>query len=280
MKQIKIILAAICFLPLAAAAQTDDSTAVEKKNEFSGSVNYQSKLHFFGRTDSLQSSGLFPILGFQLKNGLYAQGTAVFVQNPAQPMTYTGASVEAGFKFPETKNFEGNVFVSKFFYTDESALVQSALKAQTGVNLTYKNKILNVNGGADLKFSDRTDVGVTVGVDHLFVKAIEGWKNAAVAAMPSATLYAGTQNFTHTYFKRENILGIPVTRQRTENVEQFSVLAYEFSAPLVLVVGKINGFVIPSYVMPKNLITIQDRPDLSERGSNMFYFTVGLGFRL
>jgi hypothetical protein len=269
----KIYLVVLALFPLITYAQTTDSAAA-KKNEFTASVNYQSNLHYFGRTDSLKSSGLFPVIGFQLKNGLYLQGTAVFVQNPSTPFSYTGASAELGYKFPDRKHFEGNLFVSKFFYNDQSVLVQSALNAQTGINLSYKNKILNVNLGGDLKFSDRTDVGATAGVDHLFVKKIEGWKNSAVALMPSATINAGTQNFTQTYIDKGNVAGIPVTRQRTEKVERFTVLSYEFSAPLVLVGGKMNAYVIPSYVMPQNLLTNV------EKGENLFYVTAGIGIRL
>lgn len=271
MASIRLFLLGILLAPLMTTAQ--DSTETEPRNEISGSINYQSALHFFGRVDSLRSSGLFPVLGFQLKNGLYAQGSAVFVQNPAQAMDYTGASVELGFKFPDRKHFEGNVFVSKFFYEDQSMLVQSALRAQTGINLSYKNKIVNLNAGADLKFSDRTDVGATLGVDHLFVTPIRGWDKAAFAVMPSATLSAGTQHFSNTYIKKETFLGMPVSRQTTEETARFSILAYEFSAPLVLVAGKFNAFVVPAYVIPQNLLE-------SERGRNLFYVTAGLGFRL
>ncbi len=270
---------AMLLLPLFSIAQKD-STAVERTNTLTAGLNYQTKLHYFGRTDSLKSSGLFPTIGFELKNGLYANGNFVFVRNAAEPLSYTGTSIEAGYRFPESKNFEGNVFVSKFLYKDQSALVQSALKAQTGINLTYKNKILNLNGGADLKFSDRTDVGVTAGVDHLFIFPLKGIEKSALAFMPSLTANAGTQNFTQTYLKKDNVLGIPVTQQTTEQVQQFNILSYEFSAPVVFVAGKFNASVIPSYVIPQNLINIQSRPDLSERGEKMFYVTFGIGFRL
>lgn len=257
--------------PVLGLAQQADS--VEKKNEFSGSINYQSRLHYYGRVDSFKSSGLFPILGYQFKNGLYAQGTAVFVRNASQPFDYTGASVEAGYRFPEREHFEGNIYVSKFFYEDQSTLVQSALEAQTGLNLSYKNKFVNLNAGADIKFSEQTDFGATAGLDHLFVTRISGWNKAAIAVMPSATLHAGTQNFTNTYIKKDYFLGVPVTEEKTEQVKQFNILAYEFSAPVVLVAGKLNAYIVPSYVIPQNLI-------LSEKGENMFSVLVGLGFRL
>jgi hypothetical protein len=265
---------AILFLMASIKSLAQEDSDMVKKNEFNASINYQSNLNYFGRTDSLKSSGLFPIISYKLKNGLYAQGTAVFVQNSATPFNYTGASMELGYYFPEKKHFEGNIFASKFFYQDKSVLVQSALQAQTGINLTYKNKIMNVNVGGDFKFSDRTDVGATAGVDHLFVKKINAWKASAIAIMPSATVNAGTQNFTNTYIDKENVLGLPVTRQRTEKVEQFNVLSYEFSAPLVLVAGKFNAYVVPSCVMPQNLIS-----DI-EKGSNLFYVTIGMGIKL
>ncbi len=272
---IKIVIIALALIPVIGFTQvkTDEADSTTRNNVFSGSINYQSQLHYFGRVDTFKSSGMFPVLGYEFKNGLYAQGTAVFVQNSAQPFNYTGASIEAGYKFPEQKNFEGNVFVSKFFYEDQSTLVQSALQAQTGVNLTYKNKYINVNGGVDLKFSDQTDIGATAGIDHLFVQKINGWKNSALAIMPSATMYAGTQNFTTTYTKRSNFLGLPITEEKTEQVKKFDILAYEFSAPVVLVAGKFNAYIVPSYVIPQNLV-------ITENGKDLFYITVGLGFRL
>jgi hypothetical protein len=273
MKNTWYIIAALVFSPVFGISQNAAPDSAEKKSLFTGSINYQSNLHYFGRVDSFRSSGLFPVLGYEFKNGLYAQATAVFVQNATQPFDYTGASVEAGYKFPESKHFEGNLFVSKFFYEDQSSLVQSALIAQTGLNASYKTKIINLNGGFDLKFSDKTDIGATAGIDHLFIKTIEGWKKSAVAIMPSATLYAGTQNFTNTFLKNDTFLGIPVTQEKTEQIQKFNILAYEFSAPVVLVVGKLNAYVIPSYVIPQNLI-------VSEKGENLFYVTAGLGFRL
>jgi hypothetical protein len=249
------------------------------KNEFNASFNYQSALHFFGRTDSLRSSGLFPTLGFQLKSGLYAQGNFIFVQNSMQSAAYTGTTVEAGYRFPQTDHFSGNIFVSRFLYKDESTLVQSALRSQTGANLSYLNKILNFNGGVSLLFSNQTDVNASLGVDHLFIFN-KGMNNAAIALAPSFTANLGTQKFSNTYLERKNVLGIPVTQQTTENVTQFNILSYEAAMPIVFVKGKFNMAVTPAYVMPQNLITVAGRPDLSERGKNMFYVTLSAGIRL
>ncbi|NCT95195.1 MAG: hypothetical protein GXC72_12275 [Chitinophagaceae bacterium] len=271
-----LLMAMLCPL-IAVSQQSAEST--DTKNEVTASINYQSALHFFGRTDSLRSSGWFPMLGFQLKNGLYAQSNIVFVQNRAQPLTYAGTVVEAGYRFPKSDHFTGNLFFSRMLYRDESTLVQSALKSQTGVNMSYTNKILNINGGLDLKFSNQTDVGVTLGVDHLFLipTATPG---TAFALAPAAYAYLGTQRFSNTYLEKKNVLGIPVTQQTTENVTQLNVLSYEISMPLVFVKGKFNAAVTPAYVIPQNLVTVPGRADLSERGKKMLYVTISAGIRL
>lgn len=266
------LLPAFCF-----AQETEQKQT--RKNELSASVNYQSALHYFGRTDSLKSSGLFPSIGFQSKTGLYAQGNFIFVQNKDLPTTYTGSIIEAGYRFPESEHFIGNLFYSQFLYKDQSTLVQSALKSQTGINLGYTNKILNLTGGLDFKFSNQTDIGATLGLDHLFLFT-KGLKNMAFALNPSAYANFGTQNFNNTYIEKKNVLGIPVSQQTTSKSTQFNVLSYELSMPVVFVAGKFNASITPAYVIPQNLITVVGRPDLSERGKELFYVTLSVGIKL
>ena len=275
----RILTAWIYVLPLVGIGQND--TSLPGKNVLSAGINYQSKLHYFGRTDSLQSAGLFPTLRFDSKTGLYVNSSFIFLNNAVTPTSYTGTVVEGGYKFPEIKNFSGNMFYSQFLYKDNSQVVQSALKSQAGINLVYNNKIVNVTGGADAKFSNRTDFGVTGGLDHLFIYIIPGTKNA-IAVNPSAYIYAGSQNFTQIYYKKTHIIGIPTgqNQQVTENVNRFNILSYEISMPVVLVAGKFNASITGSYVMPKNLIAVANRPDLTERGKDMFYVTAGIGVRL
>jgi hypothetical protein len=275
----RILLVAGISTPLFLAAQeSSDNKKSTQKDEFSASINYQSALHYFGRTDSLKSSGLFPSIGFQSKTGLYAQGNFIFVNNAAQSTAYTGTTIEAGYRFPQTDHFNGNIFYSQFLYKDKSTLVQSALKSQTGINLSFTNPVVNINGGADVKFSNQTDLGATLGFDHLFLyKLADGM---AFALDPSVYAYAGTQKFSNTYLERKNILGVPITQQTTEQVTQFNILSYEVSMPLVFVAGKFNASITPAYVMPQNLVTVAGRPDLSERGKNMFYVTLSAGIRL
>jgi hypothetical protein len=276
-RRVAAIIAGMCLVN-GAIAQND--TSIHRKNTFTAGINYQSRLHYFGRTDSLKSSALLPTIGFETKPGFYGTATVVLLNNAASSAQYSGTVGEVGYKFPESRNFSGNLFYTQFFYHNNAAIVQSALKSQTGINLTYNNKIANFTVGGDAKFSDKTDFGATASLDHLFIHVIPGTKNA-IAVNPSANLYAGTQNFTQTYYAQRKVGLLGVGQQKvTEEVKKFNVLAYELSLPVVFVAGKFNASVTGSYVMPQNLVTVANRPDLSETGKNMFYVSAGLGVRL
>jgi hypothetical protein len=61
----------------------------------------------------------------------------------------------------------------------------------------------------------------------------------------------------------------------TESAQKFNILSFEFSAPVIFATGNFQLLFTPSYVMPQNLIVVEGRPDLSERGENLFYATFG-----
>src|SRR4030095_8586433 len=94
---------------------------------------------------------------------------------------------------------------------------------------------------------------------------------------PSAFINAGTQQFTKSYLKRTTgFLFFPGSAQViTESAQKFNILSYEFSAPMVLAMNKFQLLFTPAYVIPQNLLTIEGRSDLSEKGEKMFYATIG-----
>lgn len=238
------------------------------------SVNYTSRLHYYGRTDSLKSSGVFPLAEFWLSPDFYVNAAPVFVNNKLQSFDYAGTVATAGYQHNGVKWLTG-IYVTKPFYKENSALVQSALKAQSGVNLTYQNSIANISGGGDVKFSDKTDYGASAGLDHIF--KIQNSDKSVVVIDPGFTVFAGTQNFQRSYYQKNNsgFLLFPGTSQQiTEEVNRFAVLAYEATMPIIYAKGKLLLMAIPSYIVPQNLVTVANRSDLSERGENMFYATL------
>ena len=257
-------------------AQTDSTEKPINKVQIKLSVNYNSGLNYYGRTDSLKSTGFFPLAEIWFTPKFYINAAPVFVNNKKQSFDYAGTVTTLGYQ-NITKKWLTSIYVMKPFYKQSSQLVQSALKGQSGISLSYLNKIVNITCGGDAKLSDKTDFGLSGGLDHIFKI---GSKNGSVLVMdPSAYVYAGTQNFTNTYYEKKPNF-IPLTgstqTQMTKNVQNFNLLSYEFSMPVIYVKGKSMLLVTPAYVLPRNLIYIPGRPDLSESGKDMFYVTVGV----
>jgi hypothetical protein len=277
MKKNAFILIALILMPVVVllAQENESATAVEKeKTQFKIGIYHNTGLNFYGRTDSLRSSGSFPMAELWLTKNFYIYAAPVFINNSAATMQYAGTVTTAGYQFHSDNKLSGNFYFVKPFYKESSQLVQSALKAQGAFTLTALNKILNVTGGGDVKFSDKVDVGLTAGLDHIFRKQFAD--QSILVVDPSFYVYAGTQQFTNTYYKQSNFIFFPgVQQQITEDVKRFNILSYEFSMPVVFAKGKFQFLAIPAYVMPQNLIKVENRPDLSERGRNMFYATAG-----
>ena len=257
-------------------AQTDSTQNPKNTVQIKLSVNYNSGLNYYGRTDSLKSTGFFPLAEIWFSPKFYINAAPVFVHNKKQSFDFAGTVTTLGYQ-NITKKWLTSIYVMKPFYKQSSQLVQSALKAQSEINLSFLNKIINITGGGNVKLSDKMDYGASAGLDHIFKIGI---KNGSVLVIdPSSYVYAGTQNFTNTYYEKKPNL-IPLTgstqTQMTENVQKFNILSYELSMPIIYVKGKSMLLITPAYVLPKNLIYIPGRPDLSESGKDMLYVTVGV----
>jgi len=251
-----------------------DSVAVKEKAQFKLGVYYNSNLNYYGRTDSLRSSGVFPVAELWFNKNIYITAAPIFVNNKLASFEYAGSVATAGVRFGKEKKYTSNIYVVKPIYKENSQLVQSALKAQAIATYTWLNKFINVTIGGDAKFSDKVDYGATAGLDHLF--RFQLTPNSVLVVNPSAYVNAGTQQFTKTSYKQNGFLFFPGTQQQvTEEVNKFNILSYEVSMPIVYGKGKILFIANPAYVFPQNLITVPNRPDLSERGKDLFYVTLG-----
>lgn len=249
-----------------------DTTQEKTKPQFKLGVYYNSNLNYYGRTDSLRSSGVFPVAEFWPTKNFYITAAPVFVMNSVAGTTYAGTVSTVGTRFGKEKVYSSNIYVVVPIYKNGSQLVQSALKAQAVANYTWITKFINLTAGGDIKLSDRVDFGATAGVDHIFRF---DFKNRSVLVIdPTANLNAGTQQFTKTYYKRSEFIFFP-PQAVTEQINRFNILSYEFSVPIVFAKDKFQLIANPAYVLPKNLVNVENRPDLSERGKDLFYVTVG-----
>lgn len=257
-------------------AQENDKK--ENKSDFKLGLFYNSNLNYYGRTDSLRSSGVFPIAEIWFTKELYLSGAPVFVSNNIENLKYAGTIATLGY-LVKSKNEKllSHIFITKPIYNESTTLVQSALKIQGSANFTFLNKIFNLSIGGDLKGSDKIDYGFNGGLDHLFRFELPG--EVVLVLDPSAYVNAGTQQFTKTYYKKSNFLFFPgVDQQVSEDVSKLNILSYELSVPIILAKNKFLFSFNPAYVIPQNLITVENRPELSERGKEMIYLTAGIKY--
>jgi len=274
MKHIFSILFLASFINMASA---QDSTQ-KSKPQLKLGLNYNSGLNYFGRTDSLKSNGVFPMMEFWINNNFYVNAAPIFVNNALQKMDYAGTVATVGYQYMNEK-WLTNLSVIKPFYEASAELVQSALKAQANMSFTCLNKVANITFGADAKFSDKVDFGATAGLDHII--RIQNKDNSVLLFDPAVYAYAGTQQFSRTYTRKKSGLPLPgrnSEEQVTETGTRFNILAYEASLPIIFAKNNIMFIVTPSYILPQNLITVPNRPDLSEKGENLFYTTLSLKY--
>ncbi len=251
---------------------------VEKKEKTSLtlSTNFASKLHFYGRTDSLKSTALIPNIFLQFGNGIYLSSSFIFINNSQQTFNYAATVAGAGFNFGKRKGISGSIYADKFFYANEK-LVQSSQQGQAGFKLSHLNKMLDVNLAASTVFSNKSDYFASLGVDHIFLFKR---KKSVFVIMPTVTANAGTQNFTNSYYKTRYVGGIPVGQEQvTENSKKFNLLSYDLSLPIAYAYKKLIVSVTPGYVIPQSIIKVAGRPDLSENASNLFYGNIGIAIK-
>ncbi len=275
-KMICILLPVVYFLlvqPL--NAQTTHTTKAKNKVQFKVGAFYNSNLNYYGRTDSLRSTGFFPLAEIWFTRNFYINAAPVFISNAISRFEYTGTVATAGYQVKsKNEKFITHIFFTKPLYRSNSQLVQSALKEQLSGSFSWQNKYLNMAIGGDLKHSDKVDYGLNAGVDHIFRHQFPG--QFVLVIDPSAYIYAGTQQFTSTYYKKNSFLIFPATEQAvTKQVSRLNILSYEFSVPVILAKNKLQVILIPAYVAPQNLITVANKPGISERGKSMLYVTTG-----
>jgi len=259
---------------------TADSGSRQGKDHFIIGTTYNSDINYYGRVAGTKNSGIYPFVGLSFRNGLYANATFVFIRN-SQQTKYAATLVEGGYNFSNKKgSWAGSLSASKYFYQDSTNLVQSAVKEVFSASISNLNKIINITLGGNVKLSDQADIGAQAGLDHI-VRIPNIFGGDVIVLDPSAYVYAGTQNFTRTYYTQKNLLIFPgPTQQVTTNSREFNVLAYEFSLPVIYGYKKLNLIFSPAYIMPQHILTVPDQPALSETGANLFYFTATIKLTL
>src|SRR4051812_40126990 len=114
-KIVAIITTCLLLLSSYSNAQTPDSTRPEGV-KFKLGLNYNSGLNYYGRTDSLKSTGVFPLAEVWFTPKFYINAAPIFVNNQLQTMEYSGSVASIGYMSMSDK-WISNLYLLKPFYT-------------------------------------------------------------------------------------------------------------------------------------------------------------------
>ena len=260
------------------ATVTDSTKEKEKISIYAGAA-YSSRLHYYGRTDSLKSSAFLPTVIIQAGKHFSVTPTFIFIKNSNTNFEYAATIINATYSFGKKKGVAGTITADKFFYKDQSKLVQAVQQGQAGFTLSYLNKFVNINTGASAAFTkDDIDYFANAGIDHQF-KFVK--KQNIFLIKPAVVANAGTQNFTRTYYKNNGFPLLPPSQQMvTETSKKFNLLSYDIKMDVIYAIKRFIVSVTPGYVLPQNVITVPNNPSLSENAKNLFFCNAVVVYRL
>ena len=223
-----------------------DSTKEKEKISIYAGAAYSSRLHYYGRTDSLKSSAFLTTVIIQAGKHFSVTPTFIFIKNSNTNFDYAATIINAAYSFGKKKGVAGTITVDKFFYKDESKLVQAVQQGQAGFTLSYLNKIININTGASAAFAnDNIDYFANAGLDHQF-KFVK--KQNVFLIKPAVVANAGTQNFSRTYYKNNGFPLLPPSQQMvTETSKKFNVLSYDIKMDVIYAIKRFIVSVTPGY---------------------------------
>ena len=110
----------IIFLPfilsVIIARSQDEPVEQKSSTQFKFGLNYNSTLNYYGRTDSLRSSGFFPMAELWFNEKFYINAAPVFVNNASASFDYAGTVAAIGLMNNYDDKWLSNIYFLKPFY--------------------------------------------------------------------------------------------------------------------------------------------------------------------
>jgi hypothetical protein len=257
--QILLLVYTLFFLFITIVTSAQDLKDSTKNNKFSNiklSLSYLSNAIYYGRKDTFAIPYITPSLTYHFKNGIYLEGSLSYVATKGEGQINSGG-LTLGYDFySKNEKVSGDFYATKYFVSSASTSVNSAIKGALGGLVFYDFNAVTLSGGVDVFFSKKPDIALAFEASHDFLFG----KNYNWSVAPSAQINTGSQNFYEDYFtntrysikRRRRITNTQSTVIVVKN--NFSVLDYEFSAPIRYDKRKWGLFVTPTYAIPVNPI--------------------------
>ncbi|MGZ3752644.1 MAG: hypothetical protein ACXVAU_15285 [Mucilaginibacter sp.] len=291
-----ILLSIICsktaFSQTAAVDTIGDLKSVKKASIKFG-VNYLSNSVYLGRADTVKTPIIEPEIKYTFKNGIYFSGNLEYIPNRASKPLDAG-SIAGGYDFDINNDWTAGVSFTKLFYNATSTQIGSSIGSTFNVNTDYDIAgIITPSLSIDyniLKQGFGSDILINAGLAHDFAKlGIFSTGDIGIIS-PTVTLNAGTQNFYDAFLtlkkykltkagKAKEAAAQKLLTAQDAKLSKFSLLDYEFSAPVEYKNGPVILSFTPTYAIAENQLPPRISKGLSGANSGLFFFEVGMSLK-
>ncbi len=263
-----ILLCALVFSFSSSASEKTDSSARQKPYDRSLvlGIEYSSDKVFYGRKSEERVLYISPSLFYQARSGFYTGFSSYRLLKPEK--YWDQSQLIAGWDFSLWKKLETSVSYSRFAYNDSSIQIQSSLKNNVELSLTFDSAIIQPRLTGALYFGTSTpDFLCSFDLSHEFAFDYLFGERDGLYIKPTASISAGTLHY-YKLMLRDSGQRILAARE----VTKFNISGIDFSLPVEYDIGRFIIGASANYNIPLN-------QPLYLRAEPGFYFTLGLGFR-
>lgn len=284
-------------------AQSISKQDTTTKTSFKIQLDYLNNYVYNGRADSISSPYQITTATVNFANGIYSNFITNYLLTPDQSR-FDFFELDLGYEYNLGKRISGEIYGSKYFYSNQSNLLNGDISSDFGATINYDLGLFQFNNTIDMFFSGKSDIQYMPGVEKSFEF---GAKNSNWEITPSIYSVFSTLNYYESVFIRKqnsqkNLKNKPAPPANIQSVTSlvdkgFKLVDMECSMPISYQTGALSFIFTPTLAIPfhpiktitvnsttllngnVNTNTIDSTPYTERNLTNQFYFQIGVNYK-
>lgn len=283
--------------------QSNFKNDTSSKPSFKIQFDYLSNYIYNGRADSIASPYQITTASANFGNGFYSNFIANYLLTPNQ-RRFDFFELDLGYEYKLGKKISGELYGSKYFYSNQSSLLNGDITSDFGATFNYDLGFFQFNNTVDMCFSGKSDIQYMPGIEKSFewgeenakweitpgiysvfsslnyyesvlTRKLTGQKGIKSGLTPSANVQSATTLLDKGFKLLDVECSIPISYQAAKWGFQFTpTLAIPYHP---IHTSTINSITLPSGAVNSN--TIDSTPYSEKNLSNLFYFQIGFNYK-
>jgi hypothetical protein len=270
---------------------------------FSIQADYLSNYSYNGRADSIKYPYQTTTASLHLTNGIYSNFSASYLLTPGMN-GFDFFQLDLGYEYKIGKNIYGELYGSKYFYTEKANLINGNISSDIGFSLNYDFNLFQFNNNVDVFFTNKSDIQYTPGIEKtIYIGNAEnsGWNINPYIYCNFSTVNYYESNVIRGLSRIRRTPGMNAITPQLSSItvvqnKGFKLLNTDFSIPLSYEHGHWLVTFTPIYSIPFNKIEtnttntittasgsvttkINSTPYSDLNLKNQFYFQIGLTYK-